>query len=167
MNPLTTLLFLAILSGLSLCLYLILNLLDLLKTAAKQKIWILQLGSLMILSAPLIFAVLHSASLQTIELPSFPVSIDPLSPHSSAAPLLHQDRSWYSLLLIAYVLGAGLMLARLLYRYFLTQKWLSDSTLGEVQGQQVFLSQKIVSPLSFGFLKPRIFILNGQPGKYI
>ncbi|MEN0060406.1 MAG: M56 family metallopeptidase, partial [Bdellovibrio sp.] len=58
---------------------------------------------------------------------------------------------------ISYGIGVSIVVANLIRNYFITQKWLSNSNLAKLLGQDVRLCPNIAAPLSFGFFQPQIY----------
>jgi hypothetical protein len=69
------------------------------------------------------------------------------------------DESGYSMQIIAglYLLGVVLMLAHLCISFWKSKKLLERADRVEIGRHTVFMTDQVHGPLSFGFLKPRIF----------
>ncbi|MBX3039956.1 MAG: M56 family metallopeptidase [Bdellovibrionaceae bacterium] len=158
MTSLSFVLFLGLFLVFSLALYVIANILDLMKLGAAQKLVVLKTGLLFLMMAPLIFLSLSAVAFKTIEvrMPSFSVEPSTQMPNL-LLPMSSQRIDWPLSVALAYALGVSLVTISLVRNYFLTKKWLSDSVEETLQGQAVRLSSRVTSPLSFGFFHPEIY----------
>jgi beta-lactamase regulating signal transducer with metallopeptidase domain len=157
MNALSYTLYLALFLSFSLGLYFVSNVLDLLKMTASHKLLVLKAGLLLLALSPFIFLLLSATATKTIEIKMPNLYIDPSAAIPALLPPMQQKVYWPLFLSIGYAVGISIVVTNLVRNYFITQKWLSNSTAVELLGQAVLLSPNITSPLSFGFFQPQIY----------
>lgn len=157
MNTLSYSLYLGLFLAFSLGLYFISNILDLLKMTASQKLLVLKSGLLFLALSPFVFLVFSVTTTKTIEIQMPSLYIDPSVALPAPLPPIQPKVYWPLVLSIIYVVGISIVVTKLVRNYFLTRKWLSNSTPAQLLGQDVWLSPNITSPLSFGFFQPQIY----------
>jgi predicted transcriptional regulator len=166
MSSLSNILSLGLFLSFSLGLYFISTILDLMKLHAAQKLTILKTGILFLMLAPLIFLALQAITFKSIEIRMPNLYIDPSVAAPQYLPPIQQKIYWPFYVSLFYGFGISVVILRFVQNYFITQKWLSDSTPAILQGQCVQLSSQISSPLSFGFFNPKIYFPKMAPEKW-
>jgi hypothetical protein len=158
MSSLSNLLLLATLAGFSLFLLAVLNALDRIKIAPRQKMFVFRLGLGIFVLTPVLFVLFKIFSVNTlnISLPALP--FNPKTAGSSWIPARAEAFSWAHWVFRGYLAGVGLALLKLAYDYASTWNWLRETSPGKVQNITVKLTEKIQSPLSFGLFRPEIYL---------
>lgn len=157
MTSLSSTLFLALFITFSLGLYLISKILDSIKLPAAQKLMILKTGLLFLMLAPFLFLALKAVTYGSIQVTMPNLYIDTSSEISQSLTPIHQKIYWPFYVSLFYGIGVFVVTVNLIKNYFVTKKWLSNSTTRVLQGQTVRLSSRISSPLSFGFFYTEIY----------
>lgn len=158
MNYASCLLFLGVLSIVSLLILVSLNILDFANVNSKQKIIFIRIGLIIICSAMFLFIVMQLFSFHTLEIILSDKLINQL-PINSFLPIITKPHTdWALYLFIAYVVGFFIMLCRILSSYLNSIRQLKFSNKLRIQGYTVLLSKNIQSPLSFGFPKSKIYL---------
>jgi Zn-dependent protease with chaperone function len=134
-----------------------LHILDFATVTSNQKIIFIRIGLIIISIATLIFYLAQFFSVHTLEI-ILPDSLINQFTFNSIHPItIKPQTDWTLYIYIAYVVGFLVALCRILFSYFKSSRQLACSKRGYIQGQSVFLSKNIQSPLSFGFPKGKIY----------
>ncbi|MBO9665392.1 MAG: M56 family metallopeptidase, partial [Bdellovibrio sp.] len=138
-----------------------------LKIASTQKLMILKSGILFLMLAPFIFFVLETLAYKTFEVkaPSLYIETSAAMQWRSFKPV-PETVYWPYYVSLFYGIGVAFVTLQLVRNYFVTKKWLSNSTESSVRGQSVYLNSNISSPLSFGFFQPKIYFPTAAPNTW-
>lgn len=151
------LLFLGPLSIINFLTLVSLYILDFTSVASKQKIIFIRIGLIIMSGATLIFYILQFFSFHTIAF-VLPDKIINQFQINSLPIKISQHNDWAFYLFIIYVTGFFVMLFRIVFSYLKSNIQLAHSNACRMQGYDVLLSNNIQSPLSFGLLKPKIYL---------
>lgn len=152
------LIFLSLLSVLSLFVLGLHRILDGVSATTKQKLNLLKIGLVMIGLAPVIYSFLKYFSWSAIEIILPAIVADPLPGHAANMINVSPQIPWSFYIFIVYGIGFFMMLSRILFSYFAAKKQLADSVAAEIRGYSIFLSNSIQSPLSFGIPVAKIYL---------
>lgn len=156
MNYYLFIIFLLILSFLSLQIYVSLWILDFINSSSKQKLIFLKIGFATLALAPFcfIFIRLHFPDSLIITLSQKFINQNILS--TSNNPI--NDRlDCYIYIIIIYLIGLMVMISRILFSYVSANMQLHSSIPVIIQGEQIFKCDYIKNPLCFGLIKPKIY----------
>jgi beta-lactamase regulating signal transducer with metallopeptidase domain len=160
----TILLFAAGLSLFSLILTIVYWIFEQANTDHRQRLRFLKLGILLIvLTIPFTF-ILHSLSRSHAVGTLLPDSILLVNGLAKAKALAFANRESSRLPEIfagVYLFGVFLTLTSLVISFFRSKRLLGESTAVEIDGHTVFMSEHAHGPLSFGFIRPKIYIPTG------
>lgn len=151
------LLFLAMLSGLSFIILISVRILDFANTVSKQKLILFKIGLLMLILAPFIYFLMGILFSQTLEIALSNQFIHQISEQHLTESSILPGINVSLCLVIVYGTGSFTMLFRILSSYLNTRKKLISSVPAIIQGQSVFLSEYVKSPLSFGLPITKIY----------
>lgn len=70
----------------------------------------------------------------------------------------HLPNHTYFYLSILYILGFSVMLLRIIFSFIKANNLLKDATHAIIQGQEVWLTQNINTPLCYGIINPKIYL---------
>lgn len=130
---------------------------DFANTSVEQKLKFIKIGVMLIGLAPFIFSVFKLFSWKTLEV-NLPSAI---MNHTlvQIVPNILTSSQFNGLiyLFVAYMIGFAIMLSRILFSYLTAKVQLSKSLLSTINGQTVYLTERIQSPLSFGLPFAKIY----------
>ncbi len=165
MSYLQFLYFLACLSGINLLTLVLVRILDFVYVISRQKIILIKISLVVMLFAPLIFALLSLSSWQVLKI-SVPGQFTNQLSSPQSVILSGYQMNWAFYIFLVYVMGFLMMLSQILFSYVSARKKLRSSFQAVIQGQSVFLNKHINSPLSFGFPKAKIYFPSDSEQKW-
>lgn len=157
MNYYSYLIFVIVLSGLTLITVFMLYILDFINVTSKQKITFVKISFAMIGVAPVVFYFLKLFSWQTLNVTLPGSFMNQFPTHVLYIPLTKFQVDWSFYIICVYGLGVSAMLFRILLSYLGARRQLAYSTPAIIQGQSVFISKNIKTPLSFGLPTAKIY----------
>lgn len=157
MNYCANIFFLVSLSSVSLFIIFLIRVLDLANTSVEQKIKVIKIGLILVGLAPFLFIFLKLFSWKTLEINLSSEIINHSLIHTVPSIFTSSQFHWSFYFFIAYMIGFAMMIFRILFSYFNAKIQLSKSLLSTINGQAVYLTERIQSPLSFGLPIAKIY----------
>ena len=157
MNYFSYLFFLVSLSGLSLFTIFLIRVLDFANTSVVQKMKVIKIGLMLIGLSPFIFIFFKLFSWKTLEINLSSEVINPLLVNTIPSIFTSSQFHLSFYFFVTYMIGFAIMLFRILFSYLNAKIQLSKSSVSTINGQAVYLTECIQSPLSFGLPIAKIY----------
>jgi hypothetical protein len=139
---------------------------DYASVVSNQKIILYKIALVMMVVVPFIFTLLKMLSWHAEEFTFSGNFINQLSVSKMSATSIKQKIDVPFYILLVYGAGFVMMLSRILFSYLNARKKLATSLPAIIQGQPVFLNERIESPLSFGFPTAKIYFPSDTEEKW-
>ena len=157
MSYLSYVMFIFSLSSLSLFGLILFNILEKIKIASNQKIYILKINLIFIAVSPLFYILYKNIYWNTYSIKFSNMQIYHNVNNLFMFTTSTENNDWAFYIFIIYLAGLIIMLAKIALSYLNAKKILKDSEPSNIQGEIIFINKKISTPLCFGIFKQNIY----------